>query len=136
LELYDHFSDSATMAPRLRPVRRRQHGTTKRIADVAECVLRECGRPLVRRALVERIEAKGLEIPAADKARYAGTIMWRCRHDRFVNLPGHGFWLKGEPYPPAHYSPPASAIEAGTAECCALGAKRESAAPQGGETPG
>ena len=41
-------------------------------------------------------EARDVEIPATDKARYVGTIMWRNK-SKFLNIEGRGYWLRGEP---------------------------------------
>jgi hypothetical protein len=65
---------------------------TKDIADLAERLIAAEGRPLSRTELVARMEANGLDLPSADKARYIGTILWRNR-DRFVNLAGRGYQL-------------------------------------------
>ena len=57
-------------------------------------MIRELGKPVQRGEMVERIEAKGVKIWSDDKPRYIGTVLWRDK-DRFVNIEGEGYWLKG-----------------------------------------
>lgn len=78
---------------------RKNTGGPGRLADAAEEVIRAAGRPMTRGQIVERIEATGIGIPSEDKARYLGTILWRQKN-RFINVEGEGYWLKGEPIPP------------------------------------
>jgi hypothetical protein len=84
------------------PIRRR--GAPENYADIAEQVLQKSGMPLTRYQLVQAIEREGASIPSTDKDRYIGTILWRHR-DRFVNLPGFGYWLKDRPCGIARYRP-------------------------------
>ena len=70
----------------------------KGIADMVERLIRESGHPLTRGEIVEMLEARDVEMPAQDKPRYIGTIMWRNK-SKFVNIEGQGYWLRGMPWP-------------------------------------
>jgi hypothetical protein len=48
-----------------------------------------------------------VHIPFEDKGRYVGTIAWRHK-GTFVNVEGRGYWLRGEPIPPALPTPSVS----------------------------
>ena len=80
------------------PHRKKRRGNPGIIADAAERIIRESGRPMVRGEIAEALEAGGIEIPSGDKARYVGTVLWR-QSDRFENLEGEGYWIKGVPRP-------------------------------------
>jgi hypothetical protein len=82
----------------------KQRGRPSEFADFMDLLITMRGRPLTRPELVEGLESQGIEIPSDDKPRYLGTILWRFR-EKFRNLPGHGYWVKGIPYPPAGYDP-------------------------------
>ena len=69
------------------------------IAQIIERVIREVGAPMTRGQLVEALERRDVWLPATDKPRYLGTIIWRNK-GTFVNIEGRGYWLRGEP-PPA-----------------------------------
>ncbi|MBZ9822368.1 hypothetical protein [Mesorhizobium sp. CA4] len=58
--------------------------------------------PMTRTDIVEALELKGIPVAGVDKARAIGTIMWRLR-DRFVNLPGYGYWPIDQNFEPAGY---------------------------------
>lgn len=79
------------------PTRKKRRGTPNEIADIAEKVIRAAGRPLTRGELVDALEEMGINLQSSDKPRYIGTILWR-HSDRFVNVEGRGYWLKGVPY--------------------------------------
>lgn len=83
------------------PVRARRRIRTSDIADIAERVLRDVGRPMQRGELVEELERRDVDLPSDDKPRYLGTILWR-NGERFRNLPGLGYWLQNAPLPEAH----------------------------------
>lgn len=71
------------------------HGNRLRppeIADLAEEVIRNAGRPLTRAEIVDRIEKAGYELHSEDKPRYVGTILWRQK-ERFTNIAGQGYVL-------------------------------------------
>jgi hypothetical protein len=65
---------------------------------MTERLIREAGHPLTRGEIVKAFEARDVEIPAKDPARYLGTIAWRHK-GMFKNVEGLGYWLKGEPMP-------------------------------------
>jgi hypothetical protein len=57
-------------------------------------------------SLIEKAETVPSLHNSPDKIKYLGTILWRY-HDRFVNLPGYGYWIKSQPFADAHYVPEA-----------------------------
>jgi hypothetical protein len=65
------------------------------IAQMIERVIRKVGEPMTRGQLVEALERRDVDFPAADKARYIGTIIWRHKAV-FVNIEGKGYWLRGQ----------------------------------------
>lgn len=70
-----------------------------------EAIIREAGRPLTRGNLLRKLDQRGTPVGGrADRAKNMGTIMWRLK-EHFVNLPGYGYWLQNEPYPPLGYVP-------------------------------
>lgn len=68
------------------------------IAQIMERVIREVGRPMTRGQLVDALERRDVDLPAADKGRYIGTIIWRHK-SIFVNIEGFGYWLRVEKRP-------------------------------------
>lgn len=75
------------------------------LAPHIEAVIREAGKPLTRGVLLRKLDARGTPVGGeADRAKNMGTIMWRLK-DRFVNLPGYGYWLRNEAYDAAQYDP-------------------------------
>ncbi len=86
-----------------RPGRKRT-GKPDNIALVIERVIRDVGQPMQRREIVKALEARDMEIPALDKERYIGTIVWRHK-GTFVNVEGRGYWLRDEPVPPGRTIP-------------------------------
>jgi hypothetical protein len=82
---------SYALAPRTR-------NNPKAIADLAEKVIESANRPLPRGELVDALEGMGVPLYSDDKPRYIGTILWR-NMDRFENIEGRGYWLKGRPLP-------------------------------------
>jgi hypothetical protein len=80
-----------------KPRRNRPPGATPReIAEIMERVIRESGEPMSRGRIVDALERREIEIPAADKERYVGTIAWRNK-GTFVNITGRGYWLRDSP---------------------------------------
>ena len=84
----------------------RRHGRPSQFVRYLEGVLKDVKGPLPRAALVAELESRGIEIPSDDKPRYIGTIMWRERK-KFINIVGHGYWLKYVPLPEILYDPAA-----------------------------
>lgn len=82
----------------------RERGRPKEIARFIMAILEDKRRPMTRTQLVDELEARGHSIPAQDKARYVGTVLWR--HDRaFINLPNMGYWLRAKALEAANYAP-------------------------------
>jgi hypothetical protein len=69
-----------------------------KIADLAADILSERAKPMTRGELVEALESRGVALFGRDKAKNVGTVLWRFQ-DRFVNIPGRGYWLKGRAVP-------------------------------------
>lgn len=63
------------------------------LADIVERVIREKDHPMTRGEIVEALEQRDVILPAKDKARYVGTILWR-EGERFVNVPKKGYVVK------------------------------------------
>jgi hypothetical protein len=74
-----------------RPDRRRVR--PDEIAQMVERLIRDVGSPMTRGQIVEALALRDVDLPAADKARYIGTIIWRHK-SIFVNLKGRGYWLR------------------------------------------
>ena len=72
----------------------RRKNDPQAVADRADEILRQHGRPLQRGDLVRRIEKSGMPLFSKDKNKYLGTILWRHR-DRFTNIEDQGYWIKG-----------------------------------------
>lgn len=102
----DHHSvvDNGTQYPIHRgvPLPGKRESTPERFAPIIHGLIRGAGRPIPRGELVNRLSDNGTPVPGKDKSKNLGTIMWRLQ-DRFVNLAGHGYWIKGEPFPLANY---------------------------------
>lgn len=92
----DTLAEYSTAPARARTqFKTKQRGRPADFANIMERVLADVGKPMQRGKLVEAVEGRGVEIPADDKARYLGTILWRHK-DRFVNIPNLGYWLRNE----------------------------------------
>ncbi len=77
-----------------KPRKNRPPGATPReIAEIMERVIRESGEPMSRGRIVDALERREIEIPAADKERYVGTIAWRNK-SKFINVSGRGYWVR------------------------------------------
>ena len=72
----------------------RARGRPSDVGDAAYSVLMSSGRPMTRGEIARALQAKGLRLPQTDPAKYVGTILWR-QQDRFVNLEGEGYWIRG-----------------------------------------
>ncbi len=77
-----------------RPARRKVR--PDEIAQMIDRVIREVGQPMTRGQLVDALERRDVELAAADKARYIGTIIWRHK-SIFMNIDGRGYWIRGLP---------------------------------------
>lgn len=82
----------------------RERGRPKEIARFIMAILEDELRPMTRTQLVEELEARGHVIPAQDKARYVGTVLWRHRR-AFINLDKAGYWLRSKACAAAEYRP-------------------------------
>lgn len=69
-----------------------------------EDMLRLKGLPMTRSEVLQRLLNDGIIVGGGDKSKNVGTIMWR-NQDKFVNLPGKGYWLRNIPCREANYIP-------------------------------
>jgi hypothetical protein len=71
-----------------------------RRAVAKQCVkyIREAGRPLMRKDLMERLAADGIEIRGTDPLMVLSTMLWRSK-DIIRRLPEGGYWPAGEKGP-------------------------------------
>jgi hypothetical protein len=84
-------------------VKKRRGPTPPEIVALVERLIREVGKPMSRGEIVAALEARDVDLPAEDKPRYVGTIMWRNK-SKFLNINGYGYWLRGEAIPKGHPS--------------------------------
>lgn len=78
------------------PMSRRRGAKPDEIAHTVQRIIGEVGKPMTRGQLVQALERRDVQLQAADKARYIGTIVWRHK-SIFVNIEGRGYWLRGMP---------------------------------------
>lgn len=64
------------------------------LKDIVKAVLREAGKPLSRREIIEGIETKNSTIPSKDKSGYIGSLLYRFR-DEISSSHGSGYWFTG-----------------------------------------
>ncbi|MBZ9674530.1 hypothetical protein [Mesorhizobium sp. ES1-1] len=86
-----------------------------RMSQVVTQILKDHKRPMTRTEIVDALELMGIPVAGVDRSKAIGTIMWRMR-DEFVNLPGWGYWFKGEDYPKAAYQAPSREPEGDTGD--------------------
>ncbi|SDR06811.1 hypothetical protein SAMN05519103_00612 [Rhizobiales bacterium GAS113] len=67
------------------------------VVKMVERILKDVGHPMTRGEIASALAARDVVLPAEDKPRYIGTIMWR-NGDVFESVEG-GYWLKGVPVP-------------------------------------
>jgi len=73
----------------------------------ARRILMENGRPMKRGQLVKKFRSSGLRVGGADEIkemRNFGVKIWKAK-DRFVNIPGEGYWPRDIACPPVDYHP-------------------------------
>lgn len=87
-----------------RPGRKPVNPDRSIVGDQVEAILREAGGPLSREQLFAHLDARGMTIIGKDPQMVLSTMLWRMP-ERFVRLPGHGYWVADEPWPPAGYVP-------------------------------
>lgn len=68
------------------------------VGDVVESLLRTWGSPASRATLFHALPANGIEIHGTNPEMVFSTMLWRLK-DRFVRIPGKGYWFAGEPVP-------------------------------------
>ena len=100
----------------LRPKKRNERGTTTpsrapvinpsrtEVADAALEVIRGQGKPVGRQELFDALAARGVQIDGKNPLMVFSTMLWR-EQERVKRLRGYGYWIAGEPYPPAGYFP-------------------------------
>ncbi len=75
--------------------------------DKVEAVLTSTDRPLERTALYKALLERDVVIGSPDENADLNTLSARMSRlrDKFINIPGHGYWLKRRAYPKGDYSP-------------------------------
>ena len=91
-------------------VRLRDNPPKEKVGDAVEQLLKMYGRPISRDVLFEMLSDGGIQIQGKDPKMILSTMLWRMP-DRFVRLPGHGYWWKNHAYAPANYDPDAPASQ-------------------------
>lgn len=92
---------------------RKKNSVPERFKPLIRKVLLANNRPMQLGVLLTALESNKTPIPGEHAAKNLGTVMWRLK-DFFVNIPGHGYWPKDQPYPPAGYAPPQTSQLTGT----------------------
>jgi hypothetical protein len=70
-------------------------------------ILIENGRPMKRGLLVKRFHSHGLRVGGSDEAKEIknfGVKIWKAK-EKFVNIPGEGYWPKDVACPAVDYQP-------------------------------
>lgn len=76
----------------LPPISKTKRNLSKhKMARTVRSIMIDKMRPMTRTDIVEALELTGVPVAGVDKSKAVGTIMWRLR-DRFVNIPGYGYW--------------------------------------------
>ena len=83
---------------------RKRINRSEDIARMTRMVLLARNKPMTRGEIVDALEDRGVTLGGADKSKNIGTILWRLK-DQFINLEGHGYWIRDLPYPEADYDP-------------------------------
>lgn len=73
-----------------------QQNLSATVRSFAMRALRNSGRPMTRRELLDLLLEAGVEVPGEDPAKRIGKIMWKARE--FVGT-DQGYWIEGEPLP-------------------------------------
>ena len=68
------------------------------VGDVVESLLRDWGRPASRARLFAELPEHDIHIQGTNPEMVFSTMLWRLK-DRFVRVPGKGYWLADEPIP-------------------------------------
>ncbi|MCW5692207.1 MAG: hypothetical protein KIT48_07570 [Pseudolabrys sp.] len=74
------------------------------VGNYAAEFLEEACKPLKRKELMRRLNEMGIHIYGKNPDMVLSTMMWRMQ-DRFVRIPGFGYWFRDKPYAPAKYTP-------------------------------
>lgn len=74
------------------------------VGDRAATALQVAGHPLSRSELFDALSKMGLSITGKDPQMVLSTMMWRMQ-DRFVRIPGFGYWFRDQPCQVAGYEP-------------------------------
>lgn len=74
------------------------------VADMAAVLIEKNCAPILRADLFRLIEDRGLHIHGKNPEMVLSTMMWRTQ-DKFVRIPGWGYWFRDRPFPPAKYQP-------------------------------
>jgi hypothetical protein len=59
---------------------------------------------MTRGKLIQELAEAGIILMGTDPRNLLGTLLFRLR-ERFVNIPGYGYWIAKRSYTPAGYDP-------------------------------
>jgi len=76
----------------------------QKLAELAREEILARGHPMTRGELAEALELRGIPLAGKDPSKNLGTILWRFQ-DRFLNIPGRGYWPKDLPLEEIDYVP-------------------------------
>ncbi|MGY4233328.1 hypothetical protein ACVIIW_004482 [Bradyrhizobium sp. USDA 4449] len=91
--------DSPPLPP---PKTTRKNPDRAEVGRLAQQIIRERGKPVTRRELMEALNQRGVVIRGKNPDMVLSTMMWRMPQD-FIRLAGHGYWLRELPYLAAEY---------------------------------
>lgn len=92
---------------------KRVRGTSpNEIVPMIEDILIAKGLPMTRSEVLKELLKDDVNVGGGDKSKNIGTIMWR-RKDKFISLPGQGYWLKNRPCRKVNYIPEDTIPEGG-----------------------
>lgn len=81
-----------------------QRASSSAMLDAAEFVLGSEGKPMDRHSLLKAVNEQGISVGGAKPDATLASALWRDK-ERFINLKGHGYWLRQAAYEPAGYDP-------------------------------
>lgn len=77
----------------------KRRNNIKKILQITAQLIRESGRPLTRGEVLNGLERMNVNVIAANKAKYLGTLLWRNK-DVFISTDGDGYDLVERQTPP------------------------------------
>lgn len=83
----------------------RRRVTPMQVVPMIRRILTENGQPMTRGEIVKALHERDVALKGDDEPRYVGTILWRFKGE-FINIRGHGYWIRKEPCEAVDYTPP------------------------------